>query len=149
MRLSMIRPRWVTPSEICIILQIIRRQIQYFYFYYYYYYYFKNSSFQASLPQLMLGSRLHWPVAQQIQDIERCSSYCGVIRNLVLMASWLPSPFCGNSLYYWRHFIGYHKRLPYLVNVSWLRQSCTPIQAHLYLLCQLECVRYLCTARSR
>jgi len=41
----------------------------------------------------MLGSRLHLPVAQQIQDIERYSSYCVVIRNLVLMASWLPSPF--------------------------------------------------------
>ena len=26
MRLSMIRPYWITPSEICIILQIIRKE---------------------------------------------------------------------------------------------------------------------------
>ena len=121
--------------------------LYYYYHHHYYYYYFKNSSFQTCLPQLMLGSRLHLPVAQQIQDIERYSSYCVVIRNLVLIASRLSSPFCGNSLYYWRHFIGDHKRLPYLVNASWLRQSCIPIQAHLYLLCQLACVRYLCTAQ--
>ena len=95
----------------------------------------------------MLGSLLHLPFAQQIQDIERYSSCCVVIRNLVLVVSWLPSPFCGNSLYYWRHFIEYHKRLPYLVNASWLRQSCSPIQAHLHLLCQLACVRYLCTGQ--
>ena len=49
----------------------------------------KKSSFQACLPQLMLGSRLHLPVAQQIQDVERYSPYCVVIRNLVLMASQL------------------------------------------------------------
>ena len=104
MRLSMIRPRWITPSEICIILQIIRKA---------------NPILLLSLLLLLLLllllfqkfflSRMFTSIDVRFpstfaccstnSDIERDSSCCVVIRNLVLMASWRQQPLLLTSFY--------------------------------------------------